>query len=200
MPIKLEARGVPQAVNYLVDVLPANVEQGTRANLSLAATKIQSMVQNRIGGGGPLRNISGALRSSIQTSQQGLNLQTFRYTVHSGSVYAPTHEVGATIRAKRAYASVPGGPYLNIPIGPNRLDSGATWKQAAEVFAEGGYIIQSRKGNWIVMLNGEPMFLLRKQVTIPPRLGMMTAADDGFNASEIELQQLMIRFRIFPLE
>ena len=168
--------------------------------MRISAETTASQARSRIGGG-PLRNISGRLRSSIRTSLRGGTLDTYEWSTFSDVIYAPTHETGATITARRAYSGLPGGPYLNIPIGINKLDSGATAKQARAIFQEGGFIFRSRKGNWIVAdKDGNPMFVLKKSVVIPPRLGLMNTAIDGFNAADQELPQLLIRMRNIPLE
>ena len=50
---------------------------------------------------------------------------------------------------------------------------------ARQVFTAGCYIAQSKNGNWIVFsYDDKPMFVLVKQVKIPPRLGMRTAQEE----------------------
>jgi len=127
---------------------------------------------------------TGALRRSIQNEVDGFDLDSLRASVFSGAfqgskpiVYAPIHERGGTIKAKNKYLRVPGGPYLNIPIGENKTAVGVMRMTARMVFRKGGYIKKSRNGKWIVWLESEPMFVLKKQVTIKPRLGMEKAAD-----------------------
>jgi len=128
-----------------------------------------------------LKQRSGDLHKSIDKQLSGQGLSTLTGSVWIGTPYATTHEFGATITAKNAYKGVEGGPYLNIPIPNFNTDSRGLMKQTArEVFAQGGYVQKSKKGNWLVFSrDGKPMFLLRKQVTIPARLGMFKLLDES---------------------
>ena len=92
-------------------------------------------------------------------------------------MYAPTHEFGATIKAKNAYKGVPGGPYLNIPTRNNKTPAGVTMLQAREVFNQGGYIAKFKSGRYGVMMDGQLMFSLHKEVEIPKRLKMIETAE-----------------------
>lgn len=128
---------------------------------------------------------TGALRRSIVSVVSGNDLDTLQASVGSASkvggvelVYAPIHEFGGTIKAKKAYRKVPGGPYLNIPMSANKTPAGVTRLQAREVFNQGGWVKKTKKGNYGVFLNGQMMFILKKQVVIPARLGMIKAAED----------------------
>ena len=133
---------------------------------------------------------SGHLKQSINQEVTGTRIGDICASVYSASVaggspvkYARVHEFGAqggdAIRAIDKYLGVPGGPYLNIPLPGNKTPAGVTRRQAREVFASGGYIRQSRAGNWIVFDgDSKPMFYLTKSVEIPARLGMRDAAAD----------------------
>jgi phage gpG-like protein len=128
---------------------------------------------------------TGALRRSIVSVVSGSDLDILRASVGSASkvgglelVYAPIHEFGGTVRAKKAYKRVPGGPYLNIPLPSNKTAAGVTRLQAREVFSQGGTVIKTKSGKYGILLNGQMMFILKKQVVIPARLGMIKAAED----------------------
>lgn len=129
---------------------------------------------------------SGMLRRSIQFGIFGNKLDSLKASVFSAAnvggqevLYAPVHEFGATIKAKKAYARVPGGPYLNIPASENKTPSGVIRMKAREVFAQGGYIRRFRSGGYGVFLPGNRlMFTLKKQVKIPPRLGMVETCEN----------------------
>ena len=126
---------------------------------------------------------TGALKQSIGQEVTGTELKSLRASVFSGSdgglpiKYAPIHEYGGIIKAKKAYGSVPGGPYLNMPIADNLTPSGVPRMTARMVFSNGGYLRKSKRGNWVVLMDGKLMFLLLKKATIKPRLGMRDAAD-----------------------
>jgi len=128
-----------------------------------------------------LTSRTGALRRSFQTKVTGDSLNDLDARVYSGSIagkpiiYAIIHEFGGTVKAKKAYQKLPGGPYLNIPLSGNKTKAGVTRYSAFDIFSAGGFIIKSKAGNWIVMSKGMiPMFVLKKQVHIPPRLAFFS--------------------------
>ena len=123
---------------------------------------------------------SGALKKSIQQGVSGTDFDTLRASVYSAQGFggsqvkhAPMQEFGGTIKAKNAYKGVPGGPYLNIPVGSNLTPAGVMRKSARTVFAEGGHI-RGRS----VWLGDSMMFALVKSVKLKPRLGMTDAVED----------------------
>lgn len=116
---------------------------------------------------------TGNLFKSLQINVGGSSLKDLHASYFTGSIYAPTHEYGATIRARDKYLRVPGGPYLNIPTAANKTAAGVTRLQAREVFNMGGYI--SGKG---VYLGEQLMFTLHKSVTIKARLKMIETTEN----------------------
>jgi hypothetical protein len=133
------------------------------------------------------------LRRSIRTSIQGETLKTLSGAVFSEKVkYAKIQEKGGTIRAKKAYTGVPGGPYLNIPLSANKTGAGVQRRSAKSVFQSGGFLIRSKRGKFLVMSStGVPMFVLTKKVKIKPRLGMEAAAEDEIPVLLARLNQSM---------
>lgn len=166
--------------------LPETLTTKVRQMLGNAALKAQRAVIDNFNhtgatGADKLTSRTGLLARSIRTTitPTGTPLSQISAAVHTDVIYAPIHEQGGTITAKRAYAGVPGGPYLNIPLPDNLTPAGVMRKNAGEVFSQGGYLVRSRLGNWLVMdVNGKPMFVLKRSVTIKPRLGMVKAAED----------------------
>lgn len=134
-----------------------------------------------------LRVRTGALYRSVRAEVAGNSLSTLSGKLMSASEegplpYAAIHEYGSTIRAKHAYQGVPGGPYLNIPVYDNRDADGGMKRSPKAVFREGGFIQKTRKGNWGVFLGktsqrADMMFVLKKEIRIPARLGMREAAN-----------------------
>lgn len=128
--------------------------------------------------GNPLRRRSGQLARSIKTRMEGSRLSNLRgvvYTDPSVAPYAGVQETGATIRAKDAYATLPGGPYLAIPSDQNKTPSGVTRETPRSVHQAGGFVapITAPKARYAVFRSDmTPMFWLVRKVTIPPRLGM----------------------------
>jgi len=130
-------------------------------------------------GGDNLRTRSGQLKASIKTSVRGTKLSALSGSFYSTSPTAPIHEFGGTVEAKKAYATVPGGPYMNIPLPSNLSSNGIQLQSPAQVFSSGGRIIKSKLNNFLVVSKqGLLMFVLKKSVYIKPRLGMVKAAED----------------------
>lgn len=126
--------------------------------------------------GSKLQKRTGALTRSLQTRIEGTTVSTLKGVVFTDISYAPIHEYGGTIRAKKAYRNVPGGPYLNIPTSSNKTPAGVQRVPAKDVFERGGFVLKSKRGKYLVMLDGQVMFVLKKQVKIPASLGMRVAA------------------------
>lgn len=160
----------------LISRMPDHLYNTAKENISESVLSVHSQVSSYSGG---LRNRSGILRRSLKTDVGGNTLDTLHGDVYTDVVYAPIQEKGGTVRAKNAYKGVPGGPYLNIPLPANKTPAGVMRMNAREVFSSRGYIIKSRLGKYIVMSgNNQPMFVLKKEVHIPARLGMVDAAVD----------------------
>lgn len=183
MSINATVVGLPEVKEYL-NRLPANVYEQAKEAMRTGVFEVHRRVSDRVrdGSGGSLHSRTGQLRRSLQARVSGTTLDTLGGEVYSdGTVasYAPTHEWGATIKAKDKYVRVPGGPYLNIPLTANKTPAGVMRQDARTVFQQGGYIIKSRANKYLVMSStGLPMFVLVKEVTIPPRLQMVKMAED----------------------
>ena len=138
-----------------------------------------------------IKSRTGNLMRSLRTSVTGTTLKTLRASFYSAAnvagievKYAAMQELGSEamlggpIRAKNAYKNMPGGPYLNIPVFSNLTPAGVMRKSAKMLFDEGAHIHKSKAGNWGVFLGSKMMMVLKKEVTIPARLGMVDAAND----------------------
>ena len=156
--------------------LPSGMFQAAKQAISSAVANTHERVVTNT----TLHRRTGALMRSIHTETHGESLGKLGGSVFSkGTRYAAIQETGGVVKAMRAYRGVQGGAYLNIPLQANKTAAGVTRQTAKQVFRAGGVIIKSRRGNYIVLSNiGTPMFVLKKQVTIPARLGMQKAADD----------------------
>lgn len=184
MTAPVETVGMGELISY-VDKLPERMLSAAKTQYRLAAQRASNDVKKRIadGAGGTLTSRTGQLRRSIQYDVYGKTLDTLGASVFSAeefASYAPVHEIGATIRAKKAYAKLPGGPYLHFPIGQNLTPKGVQRMTGAEVFARGAYVAKnkSKAFPYRVVLDGKAMFLLVKQVTIEPRLKMVKTVSD----------------------
>ena len=178
MTITVDVEGI-EDIQDLLNRIPGTMYSNAKQILSTSLFNIQRTVTQRLQNG-PMFSRTGQLARSIKFKTGGDNIANMSGVVYTDSKYAPTHEYGATIRAKNAYARLPGGPYLNIPSSQNRTGAGVMRENARSVFNSGGYIIplNAPRARYAVMKNGIPMFWLVKQVTIPARLGMRETADN----------------------
>lgn len=171
--ITTKAQGTDRVIKILKKIPEANFNAAKKAFSVAAFGAHEEITKNA--SGGTLQRRTGTLARGFTVGVQGGNIANLKGEVASSSIYAPIQEYGGTIRATSAYRRVPGGPYLNIPTSFNKTAAGVQRQSARSVFMQGGHIVQSKRGNYVVMLNGMPMFSLVKRVTIPARLGMRKA-------------------------
>lgn len=130
---------------------------------------------------GPIYSRTGELSRSFHSKSYGnlSDIDSIGGKVWTNSPYAAIHEFGGTIEAKRAYANLPGGPFLNIPSDDNKTPAGVMRMNAREVFNAGAHIqrINGPKAKYMVLLNDKPMFWLVKSVTIKPKLEFKSTAE-----------------------
>jgi phage gpG-like protein len=189
--IDVELEGVDE-VNDLLSRIPKENFDATKAVFKDSITNIHKEVTDRIRFG-PLNSRTGQLARSMTTSVEGSSMRNISARVYTKSPYAPIQELGGTVRAKRAYKGLKGGPYLNIPASANKTSAGVMRSPASSVFSQGGYIvpITSPRARYAVMLNGVPMFWLVKDVKIPPRLGLIKATEDEVPTLLSSLDQVL---------
>jgi phage gpG-like protein len=162
-----------EVVQYLNEI-PADTFKIAKKEIATGLLKADKDIKTNT----DLMRRTGQLFKSIQTKVEGTSLKDLEASISTDSIYAPTHEYGATIRAIDKYMRVPGGPYLNIPTDSNKTPAGVTQLQAREVFNMGGSVVKFKSGKYGVMLNGEVKFTLHKQVKIKARLHMVKSAED----------------------
>jgi len=192
--LSVDVVGAEEVADYILTMpeedFPA-VKEVFKDSVVRAANEIKKMKKMKIR--------TGSLKRSIQQGVRGKSIETLGASVWSGSgyggrevLYAPMQEFGGTIRAKSAYSNVPGGPYLNIPIADNLTMAGVTRESAKSVFQSGqGRIIKSKRGKYLVFKGQSLMFVLVKEVTLKPRLGMRKAADAEIPRLLENLQQVI---------
>lgn len=164
---------------YLQHVVAALVTRHNtdwRPNRRLAAGKA----------GGRLAVRTGKLLRSIKKSE----VKRARSDEYTGTMALPgrvgIHEMGGTVRAKRAR-------YLTIPL-PAALTSRGTLKRKNARAWKDAFVVRSRRGYLLIVRKDEdgdlvPLFLLEKNVKIPARLGAlfeMTKAAPDFESRLIE--------------
>lgn len=125
---------------------------------------------------GKLFRRSGKAMASIMDSVKvdGDSVATMEGHI-GGTGYLATHEYGATIRPKVAQ-------YLTIPL-PAALNPDGTPIEVKARDWQRTFVIKSKKGNLlIVQKKGKdivPLYVLKKEVTIPPRLGLRKTLETG---------------------
>lgn len=189
-----------QEIQDFLRSLPDELFNGAKQTFAKAILKAQTVIRTdnfTSGNAGyasnKLNSRTGELSRSIRTEINGNNLNDLNGRVYTVSPYAKIHELGGTVNAKNKYLGVPGGPYLNIPLRNNLTAAGVMKKSAREVFFEGGFIVKSKMGNWLVMdVAGIPMFVLKRSVYIKPRLGMVKASEDRIPEILNDLRNLRI--------
>jgi len=130
------------------------------------------------GGTGP-KTLSRRSGRALQSIAQSIDVRGSTLADIQGSIggvgYLRTHEYGATIRAKRAkYLTIPLPPALN-PDGTPKKRSARDWHDTFVITSKAGnlLIVQKRAGRIV------PLYVLKKEVTIPARLGMRDTLQAG---------------------
>lgn len=157
--------------------------------------KVATVVATRNSGSWPggtsgssLSRRSGNAFKSIHDSVKVTGGRTQLYTLRGhigGNFYLKTHEFGATIKAK-------GNGWLTIPLPAALRSNGTPIAQSAREWND-TFIIKSKKGNLLIVrsrrwgttqarANGFSgnlvlLYVLKKQVKIPARLGMSLTLD-----------------------
>ena len=178
---RVEVKNLAEVNKFLKD-LPEETFKDAKQLFANAVLKADKRVKSLFGV--RIQSRSGLLRRSLRTSTTGTSLKNLQASFYSaGSVsgkpvpYAPIQEFGGTVRAKKAYTKVPGGPYLNIPTKSNQTSAGVMRKSARTVFNEGGYIRKTKSNKWGVFLGNKMMFVLKKEVHIQPKLSMISSSE-----------------------
>jgi len=114
----------------------------------------------------------------------GTSLASLKASVYSAANvdgqpvrYARIQEFGGTVTAKNAFKRLPGGPYLTIPTDSNKTPAGVMRKDARMLFNAGAHVHKSKAGNWGIFMGSKMMMVLKHQVKIPARFGMIESAE-----------------------
>lgn len=195
--IDVKVVGMDEVIGLLGD-MPKQLFTKAKQQIAKSTFNTQrSITQPMKSGIKGIQSRTGALARSIQTTVTSNTLDDIRGRVFTKSIYAPIHEIGGIVRAKRAYLGLEGGPFLNIPASANKTASGVMRESARTVFATGGYIIKinAAKAKYAVIKNGSVMFWLVKSVRIKARLNMIKSGEDEIptllsNLNDVLLQGL----------
>jgi len=131
---------------------------------------VQKSIKGRTGDKSTLHSRTGALKRAFNhsTVSNGSGQSLVIWVDNSVNKYWRTQEEGKTIRAKPGhFLSIPTGPALT-PAGVSRYTSP---RQIGDLF-----FVKNKKGTRMLARNngGKLMvyFILKKEVTVPPRLGL----------------------------
>lgn len=160
-------------------VIPAIVRKALERYLK----KVATIVATRNSGAWPsgttpssLSKRSGEGVASIHNSVRVVGGRTQLYTLRGyigGAFYLRTHEFGAVIRAR-------GNGWLTIPLRAALDNRGVPIQPTARAWAN-TFVQRSRAGNLLIFQKRGrdivPLYVLKKEVRIPPRLGMSLTLD-----------------------
>jgi hypothetical protein len=127
----------------------------------------------------PLKNLATRTGKALQSIEQSIKVTGETIGTMEGRIgglfYLKIQETGGTLRPR-------GAQYLTVPL-PAALDSsGMPLKKSAREWDK-TFVMRSKTGNLIVARrNGKditPLYLLVRQVVIPPRLGLRTRLETG---------------------
>ncbi len=183
MPFTIKFIGSAQ-LTAAIKALPATLQQKARNVFLNAANKLQATMVRRstVAGGVFKTNPTGALARSWQVESNSNPLLPISVAIKSqGTPYAVIQEKGGTVTPKKAQ-------WLTIPLDANKTKGGDTRMSATRAFKSGAFVFTSKAGNKIIgQRDGKnivPLFVLKKSVTIPPRLGFEEQA--AITATEIK--------------
>jgi phage gpG-like protein len=172
-------------IERVFKAFPVSMARASKQTLEKEGTKgiRELQVKHLTGGTSPDRLAvrTGNLRRSWWRVVIGNTLNTLALVFVSDSPYAAVHEFGATIKAKA-------GKALAIPLGDATTDAGvAKWPSPRSPGAPPMHLIvlggkNTRSGKGLALLvhsiSGEPMYLLKKSVVIPPRMHATETFED----------------------
>lgn len=166
--------------NGVLTKLPPVLKTELRNYLDSVALALQQRHGNPWPGGttaSTLSRRSGKLIASIPESVRvyGGSLGDIEGLIGSAEPYARIQETGGTIYPVKAQ-------WLTVPL-PAALNSDGTPKKATAREWDNTFIIKSKAGNLIIVQkNGAdliPLYVLKKSVTIPPRMKMRETVEVG---------------------
>lgn len=116
-------------------------------------------------------------RSMVRSVTKGSRLQNLLLRVGFRPRFIGIHEKGGTIKGKKAFASLPGGPYVRMPVGQSRTER----RRKASFL---NTFIARVKGGWMIFQktaggNVRPLYVLKKEVKIPARLDFFASWKKG---------------------
>ena len=184
-------------VDKLLNDLPEHLFESAKAEIRKAVFGAQRTVKKKFNGNPEtsLQSRTGDLSRSILTTLTGTTLNNLHAEVFTKKIYAPIHEVGGTIKAKKAFSGLPGGPYLAIPSDINKTRAGVTRMSVSDAFNASAFTVplKAPKARFMILdPDLGPLFWLVKSVDIKARLGMVKAAEDEISTLLSRLDEILL--------
>lgn len=157
--------------NYEQVIIPRAMKRAMQRYLKYVSDMLIKRHSKPWPGGTTATSLSKRSGAAVRSIAQSLKVETTGSEVLGyigGIYYLQAHEDGATIRARRS-------KYLTIPL-PAALDQrGVPRKRSAREWSN-TFIIKSKNNNLLIVQRTAtgivPLYVLKKQVRIPKRLGM----------------------------
>lgn len=167
-------------INDLGQRIPDALKRSLKDYLKLIAGRLASKHSTNWPGGTSAGRLSRRTGKGVKSIRDSVKVEEKLNDIVGyigGEFYLRTHEFGAVIRAKRS-------KYLTIPL-PSALDSrGVPLKPRARDWAN-TFIKKSKRGNLLIFQKRGreiiPLYVLKKSVRIPARLGMKKELETYIN-------------------
>lgn len=190
MSFTVEFQGKDKLIKALKDVPEKLHKRAQAAMLKVAADLQRTMVNHSAVGEVFKTNPTGELKRSWRFDKDtSLNMPLSVWVASQGVKYAQIHEYGGTVTPKNSQ-------YLTIPLDANKTATGKTRMDARTAISQGAFFFKSKAGNLLIGQKGSgkgevvPLFVLKKQITIPARLGFREEASKSSRMMIEALQNL----------
>jgi hypothetical protein len=173
--VKVDATALTRAAEHAPVELARHIKLAfTRILQGFNARHITERMRGRPG----VNTLTGSLRRSLQWRVSGETLEDLRGIYFTTSVYGPTQEFGEPnkVPKRKQFLAIPLDA-ARMPAGAARFASPLLESQALKAAYPGGtFVARSKAGNLIIFGKGDgkeitPLFVLKRSVAIPPRLG-----------------------------
>jgi hypothetical protein len=170
---------VADSVHRSLDKAPQYISEELRSYLDSVAEALATRHGKAWPGGTSANTLSKRSGHLIEAISESVKVEGTTIATVSGTIAIPAnraiHEKGGVLKPKQA-------KYLTIPL-PAALDSkGIPLKKSAKDW-ENTFIIKSKAGNLLIVqkqgIQLVPLYVLKTEVYIPPRLGMGKTLEAG---------------------
>ena len=179
---RVDAEALKRALARRGDKLPELAEALVAGSIALHQREMRSRLRGRSTGSNNLRRRTGALARSLRGSVNTGRVISGSSRIGRGAPHARIHEDGGKIRAKKRFLTIPMRAARTAAKvtrkGAELVQQGGKWQTRRKLPGAAGRdtFIFERRGRKFVAVERHgggalPVYLLRRQVTIPARLG-----------------------------